>query len=339
MRLFVRGRPSVVTMDDFLPFMYGNLDFAKRPGNGDFWGVFLEKAFARLNGNYENIGGGWQAEAWRILNGAPSRFYMMTDISSNANTAWSLISDANNQKFQIGADTGSNPPYGLVGGHAHTVNGYYYLKDASGKVQYRLLRIRNPWGSDSFTGPWNDNDSRWTAAYKAQVPYSNSNDGYFFMDVNDFVISFYYFQINYYRDDWKLSYYDRQSDDGSLHTYTFTLRTTQDVYLGADFYDPRMYANGCRGSAQTYGNYQLYRGNTQIDSYRFADTVGYGWTFYSGLSAGTYTLKFQAQWTSQDVKDFTVNVYAANTVFIYDENGKTSQDYSGDLQVFLYKAL
>jgi hypothetical protein len=59
MRLFVKGKPSVVTIDDQLPFYYSNLAFAKRSSDGDFWAALLEKGFAKLHGNYESIGGGW----------------------------------------------------------------------------------------------------------------------------------------------------------------------------------------------------------------------------------------------------------------------------------------
>jgi hypothetical protein len=65
-----------VTIDDYLPFYYSTPFFAKRSGDGDFWMALMEKTFAKLNGNYESIGGGWQTESLRILNGAPSKFFM-----------------------------------------------------------------------------------------------------------------------------------------------------------------------------------------------------------------------------------------------------------------------
>ena len=159
-----------MTIDDYLPLVTGNPIFAKRSGDGDFWVSFIEKSFAKLMGNYENLGGGWQAETWRILNGAPTRFYMMS--STDQNQAWSLISDALYNGFMVGVDTSSNPPYGLVAGHAYSVVGAYQLKDVYGNVKQQLFRIRNPWGADKYTGPWSDGDTgRWTAAYQTQVPY------------------------------------------------------------------------------------------------------------------------------------------------------------------------
>ena len=90
-----------------------------------------------------------------------------------------------------------------------------------------MFRVRNPWGQDKYSGPWNDADTaRWTAAYQAQVPFANANDGYFFIDPSSFITSFSYFQVNYLRDSFQTSYYERLNDDGTWKTYTFTIPTT-----------------------------------------------------------------------------------------------------------------
>jgi hypothetical protein len=109
--------------------MGSNPIYAQRSTDGDFWMPFIEKSFAKLMGNYESIGGGWQAESWRILNGAPTRFFTMSGINFDANTAWTTISNALSNGFLVGVDTSSNPPFGLVGGHAYTVISYHELKD------------------------------------------------------------------------------------------------------------------------------------------------------------------------------------------------------------------
>jgi len=49
---------------------------------------------------------------------------------------------------------------GLVRGHAYTVVGVKELTVSGTK--HRLIKIRNPWGSERYTGEWNDNDTRWT---------------------------------------------------------------------------------------------------------------------------------------------------------------------------------
>ena len=48
------------------------LYFAQPSYTNALYGIFLEKAWARVNGNYELIEGGWEPEAIRFISGAPS---------------------------------------------------------------------------------------------------------------------------------------------------------------------------------------------------------------------------------------------------------------------------
>jgi hypothetical protein len=57
--LYIKGKPVVVTIDDYVPFWNNNLLFNRKTTNGDFWPILLEKAWAKVNGNYENINWGW----------------------------------------------------------------------------------------------------------------------------------------------------------------------------------------------------------------------------------------------------------------------------------------
>lgn len=59
MKLWVRGLPTVITIDDYIPTQNGGYLFEAKAPDGALWAVFLEKVFAKLNGNYENINYGW----------------------------------------------------------------------------------------------------------------------------------------------------------------------------------------------------------------------------------------------------------------------------------------
>lgn len=87
-----------------------------------------------------------------------------------------------------------------------------------------------------------------------------------------------------------------------------------------------MYASGCRQGQATTGTIGVYKGSTYIDGTTFTDQLGYGYVYFQSLAAGTYTLKFKPTWTSYDVKDYTVSVYSAKQVLIYDDKGQTSND-------------
>ena len=50
-----------------------------------------------------------------------------------------------------------NPHASLVTGHAYTLVDSVQLKQ-DGKVVHELFKMRNPWGKEKYSGPWNDHD-------------------------------------------------------------------------------------------------------------------------------------------------------------------------------------
>lgn len=120
--------------------------------------------------------------------------------------------------------------------------------EVTGEIEHRLYLLQNPWRFEQYIGPWNDKDPRWTENYKSQAPWEDLDDGKFFIDISTFKEYFLYFLIQYHRDDFKVSYFDKRDDEGQLARYTFTTTYTQDLHIAGDTYDPRMYPYGCKNS-------------------------------------------------------------------------------------------
>jgi len=58
--MFIRGRPYTITIDDYLPVYNGGLIFeAASSSDMNVWSALLEKAFAKVIGNYEYTNDGW----------------------------------------------------------------------------------------------------------------------------------------------------------------------------------------------------------------------------------------------------------------------------------------
>jgi hypothetical protein len=66
MNFYIKGEFSVVLVDDYLPFNKNKttLIYARTALDGGFWVAFIEKAWAKVNGNYE-----------AIISGAPSEVF------------------------------------------------------------------------------------------------------------------------------------------------------------------------------------------------------------------------------------------------------------------------
>ena len=85
-KLFIRGKPWVVSIDDKLFFYQSGsnkyLKFNQPDATGKiFWAAILEKAWAKVKGNYEMSEGGFTVTGLRAITGVPVFRYATADIS------------------------------------------------------------------------------------------------------------------------------------------------------------------------------------------------------------------------------------------------------------------
>jgi hypothetical protein len=78
-----------------------------------------------------------------------------------------------------------HPPGNLPSGHAYTV--LHTVEVNRGGHKYKLVKIRNPWAQERYTGPWSDNSAYWTPSTKKQAGWKKRNDGVFFMPFELFI--------------------------------------------------------------------------------------------------------------------------------------------------------
>lgn len=91
--VYVRGIPTLLVIDDYLPLYYSNyLAFAQASADSSIWSPIFEKAWAKINGNYEITSGGFPNEAWNFLAGVPSFTYKFTAL--DADSLWAIVSPA-----------------------------------------------------------------------------------------------------------------------------------------------------------------------------------------------------------------------------------------------------
>ena len=120
----------------------------------------LEKAFAKFYGNYSHIEAGSPPEAVSILNGGP--YEIVIHSKSTQEAIWArLVESERGHHMMIANTPGTSDSEknadGLVQSHAYSVMGTHTLSDG-----VRLVKLRNPWGRDSFHGRWSDQSELWT---------------------------------------------------------------------------------------------------------------------------------------------------------------------------------
>ncbi|CAM9205249.1 unnamed protein product, partial [Ectocarpus fasciculatus] len=218
-RYFLDGAWCDVEVDNFLPCRHGPSGTAKGPKGqselyfakaklSQLWVPFLEKSYAKLYGSYEAISGGFISEALLDLACAPCETISFFSDSFDSEETWDRLVSFNNCKFPMGCSTDSTGE-GIVGNHAYSILDVRQIAEAkldlfpqrdtecsSGDSNslrshdLRLIRIRNPWGKQEWSGAMSKSSSMWTTKLLSKLEAGSKNDGTFWMFYHDFLRRF-----------------------------------------------------------------------------------------------------------------------------------------------------
>lgn len=194
--IYLHGEPVRVVVDDYFPFVQigdsePQLAFVGiNERSKNIWPMILEKVWAKLNLSYEDIISGHSGEAFEFLSPAPIETYYH-DV--HADHLFEEIKDADDKDYIICTDItmteNTNSAFlaklGLVSNHSYTIIDVAEITDNLGK-KIRLLKIRNPWGGNEWTGDWSDKSSKWTPEIKKLLNFNDEDDGTFWMCYEDF---------------------------------------------------------------------------------------------------------------------------------------------------------
>ncbi len=152
------------------------------------WGVILEKAFAKLNGNYSHLIAGDPRDASRALNQSPSVIHVHGAAGVTVDRLWRNIMKSDTFNEMMFLNTKVIPGHtqnecNLHSGHAYVVLGAVRLQNGE-----RLVKIRNPWGEESYSCDYSDNSPLWTQKLRreAGATLEAVNEGIFFMRIEDY---------------------------------------------------------------------------------------------------------------------------------------------------------
>lgn len=133
--------------------------------NEAMWAPIIEKAWAKVKGNYLEAEHGTVKNSIHALVGVPVYEYSTSSINNNnqANTAYNRISAADLAGYIMTASTGTST-CGLTSNSFYSILCAFSITELDGTV-VKMLLMRDPSGSVSYTGEWNKNDLQWTQDY------------------------------------------------------------------------------------------------------------------------------------------------------------------------------
>jgi hypothetical protein len=188
---FRSGQWCEVTIDDRLPTLNGKLILGQNSEQpNEFWPALLEKAFAKFEGGYQNLNGGFMQKGLESLTGGTGK---MTEWTQDPVSFQYLLNKYRN-KVLLGCATpskSSDSRKGLVDNHAYTITCVVEIPQPGEHRQ--LIRLRNPWGHREWQGPWSDKSKEWNeiaAATTANLHVVKLDDGEFWMCYDDWKANF-----------------------------------------------------------------------------------------------------------------------------------------------------
>ncbi|PPR07664.1 hypothetical protein CVT26_001594 [Gymnopilus dilepis] len=169
------------------------LYFARPTKEGETWIPLVEKAYAKVHGDYASVMYGRTCDAIEDMTGGVSNLILTKDIFDPDKFWEEELLKANQDRlfgcWFKGLDGNRSGVKnatvdGLVGNLSHSV---VKVVEIRGK---RFVVVRDPWGDAGWGGPWSDGSKEWTSEWLEILPelgHSFGGSGQFVMEYKDFL--------------------------------------------------------------------------------------------------------------------------------------------------------
>ena len=186
--LNIEGEWQIILLDDYFPCSKKTkIPIFAKPNGPELWAMLLEKAWAKINGGYLNITGGYASEVLSVYTSFPIETFDL--LIKDIDIIWKDLKKAFEDGHIITCCSKFDneiEKYGLISGHTFTVTNL--VEGYVNKKYTRLIRLRNPWGYKEWIGDWSDHSKLWTEEAKKELNINLhiEDDGEFFMSFEDF---------------------------------------------------------------------------------------------------------------------------------------------------------
>ncbi|TGO63012.1 hypothetical protein BOTNAR_0106g00080 [Botryotinia narcissicola] len=261
------------------------------------WVPLIEKAFAKIHGDYESISGGWPGEGVEDLTGGVTTQFLTANIL-NKDSFWTggLLKVGKDLIFNTGTRDYDHPdPYQLGRQGIEDDHAYSVLR----AVEYqgnRLCLVKNPWGETEWNGPWSDGSKEWTPEALHALNHKFGNEGIFWMPYEDFLDLYdEIWRTRIFHCDW-FNWHVAQhwttvnvswSDDYNETSFHFTIPVPTTTVIVLSQLDTR-YFGGLTGQYTYYLSFQLHKPGQKCQIARGYSSGDRSAATEVFLEAGTY---------------------------------------------------
>ncbi|KAF9998251.1 hypothetical protein BGZ65_006232 [Modicella reniformis] len=257
----------------------------------ELWLPLMEKAYAKIHGDYESLTGGYTSEGIEDLTGGTASMMFSGDILDKK-LFWEKemlqVNKSTLMGCSINYEDEDPEKYGIQAGHAYSV---LNVAEYQGE---RLVHIRNPWGEIEWNGDWSDQSEKWTPEAIKALRQEDKEDGRFWMPYREFLRIFTTIdRCRVFDASWSVasSWISYNVEPRSSGRYQFKLNQYSEVVIALAQPDTRYYGTFTAGFIYIL-SFHVYDQNDKLIR-RAKITVPYSKRSVNcelELKAGTYTV-------------------------------------------------
>ena len=188
---------QVILVDDRIPCdANGNPVFCRHPDQRTYWGMIIEKAYAKFAGTYEAMQGGTVTQGLEDLTGGIGYKFDLEKKQKEwvhpETTLWDEMMEKMKTEHVIGcANNTKGQPRPNTTKKGIELNRAYAVVTGGDFEDRKLMRLRIPLSPDGtaneWNGKWSDRSGQWSTRMMQMLHYSrDENDGTFWMEYPDF---------------------------------------------------------------------------------------------------------------------------------------------------------
>ena len=238
-QFYIHGKPKIVIVDEYFPAHESKQWVFSYSGPNEFWVQLMEKAWAKVCGNYAATNGGVPSDAISCLIESPC--YTLNVERLGKDRIWNEIVEAITNKYVICSNSISDQDV-LLRSLGLESNQPYSIIDAKEYMGLRFVRLRNPWAGYEWKGEYSDSSEKWTSELKNFLGYINDIDGVFFMLFDDFCKYFHFTYVSKFHLGFNYNFKKfRQDKKDNFVCSKIIVQNKQRVYIGLHQKQERFY--------------------------------------------------------------------------------------------------
>jgi hypothetical protein len=191
--LSVSGMPYEIMLDDYFPCKKNGKPIYSYSKTQELWFMLMEKAFAKLFGNFFELKSIYISEALEMLSGMPSTQQSLAVV--NEDDLWNKMLDHDKKNHIMAA--GNYEKSGTTGNRIFTVASLYDSES------YRIIKLKNPWEDFQWRiGKFCEFSPAWTPELKQEIGYLQADKSCFYMTLSEFRENFDMMSVCHFQENW-----------------------------------------------------------------------------------------------------------------------------------------